>query len=59
MTKPEPIESIVDNYERPKLETYDPSNIEKTKSEKPTSVINSPGQNSPEVKLSVEESKVN
>jgi len=57
MKKPEPIPTIVDDYERPKLEKYERVDIEKTKPEKPTPVINSPEV--PEVKLSVENPKVN
>lgn len=59
MKKPEALATIVDDYERPQLEKYEPIEFEKTKSEKPTPVVKSPDQNAPEVKLPVEDSKVN
>lgn len=57
LKKPEPIPTISDDYERPKLEKYERVDIEKTKPEKSTPVINSP-EPVPEVKLSVENPKV-
>jgi len=58
LKKPEALATLEDDYERPVLEKYEPVNIDKTNSEKPTPAIITPDTKQPEVNLPIEEPKV-